>query len=131
MTLLRTLLDTHALLWFLEEDTRLSKISREVISSEDVLPLISLVSIWEMAIKLSSGKLILNFSIETLLKEIFPENKLVLLHIESSHVAQIVNLPLHHRDPFDRMLIAQAMVEDMPIISADGRFDAYAVTRIW
>jgi PIN domain nuclease of toxin-antitoxin system len=90
-----------------------------------------MASLWEMAIKVSIGKLKLAQPFEKLIFEHLELNGIELLDIQVTHIMQVMQLPFHHRDPFDRLLIAQAQVERMPILSADRAFDAYAIARMW
>jgi len=128
---MRLLLDTHSFLWFIAGSDKISVAARELIEDSANEPLLSIASLWEMAIKVSIGKLKLAHPFETLIPEQMKLNGIGTLNIRVEHVSQVVQLPFHHRDPFDRLLIAQALVEDMPIVGADGMFDAYTVTRMW
>jgi PIN domain nuclease of toxin-antitoxin system len=92
---------------------------------------VSVGSLWEIAIKVSIGRLALSAPFDTLLPQQLGMNGFELLNLEVAHAAALINLPFHHRDPFDRLLIAQAMVEKMPIVSMDSTFDAYQMTRLW
>jgi PIN domain nuclease of toxin-antitoxin system len=93
--------------------------------------LISKASLWEMAIKVSIGKLILADRFDELIPKQIVLNGFDLLNIEMRHVCVVANLPFHHRDPFDRLLIAQSMAEQFPIVSNDSKFDDYQVHRLW
>lgn len=128
---MRLLLDTHTFLWFLLNDPLLSIKSRDLI----VDPLndieISPASYWEIAIKISIGKYTLSEPLEDFVTREVAINQFHILPIEPKHVAPLTKLPLHHRDPFDRLIIAQAMVEQIPVISVDAAFDDYPVTRLW
>jgi PIN domain nuclease of toxin-antitoxin system len=128
---MRVLLDTHSLLWFALGDPKLSSIARREIENPSNEKLISPVSYWEVAIKISIGKYTLPQSYEEFIHKAVDRNGFAILHIEPRHAAAVANLPFHHRDPFDRLLIAQAIVEQIPILSGDPTFDQYAVTRIW
>lgn len=123
------LLDTHALLWFLGDDPKLPSGIKEKIEDADEV-VVSIISLWEIAIKLSINKLELQFEfreLPTFLEEV--DIKVLPLLVEDTSV--YLGLPLHHRDPFDRMLIAQAINHSLCIVSADIVFDAYAVQRLW
>ncbi len=128
---MRYLLDTHSLLWFLSGDAGLTERARRVIENADHDILVSIASLWEIAIKHSLGKLKLAQPFE----EIFPHqleiNTLSLLGVRLPHVVRVSSLPFHHRDPFDRLLIAQSLSEEIPILSGDDAFDDYGVERIW
>ena len=125
------LLDTHALIWFAENSPELSEAARAAVadSSEDVF--CSVASIWEMAIKLSLGKLKMSVRLEGPFERVLEDSGLRLLPVEYRHAARVALLPWHHRDPFDRLLVAQAMVEGMRLLSHDAQLDAYGVNRTW
>lgn len=128
---MKLLLDTHTLLWFIAGDQNLSANARSLIEDAEVEKFVSAASIWETAIKISIGKMNLFAPFDKLFPHQLDVNGFTLLPIEIKHTSQIVLLPFHHRDPFDRILIAQAIEEKMSLISIDAAFDAYAVTRIW
>jgi len=128
---MKLLLDTHAFLWFLEDDARLSASARTLIADGDNDIYLSIGSLWEMAIKISLGKLSISQPFESFIPEQLAINRIDLLHIAVEHAARLTALPFHHRDPFDRLLIAQALTADMPIVGADVAFDAYGVRRLW
>lgn len=128
---MRLLLDTHALLWFLLNDARLSGNARSLITAPANDVFVSPASYWEIAIKISLGKYTLEEDFAEFMESQIVENELTLLPITVKHAAVVATLPFHHRDPFDRLLIAQAMTEDVPLLSADPAFDLYDVTRIW
>lgn len=128
---MRLLLDTHAFLWFIMGDPRTSPTARSLIEDEDHEKVLSVASAWEIAIKLSIGKLALAEPFEMLIPREIDQGGLILLPITLPHTAIVSKLPHHHRDPFDRLLIAQAMAEGMSILSADSAFDAYPITRLW
>ncbi|MDJ0661469.1 MAG: type II toxin-antitoxin system VapC family toxin [Crocosphaera sp.] len=123
------LLDTHAFIWLSENDPNLPSNLREMINVADNVYL-SIVSLWEIAIKLNLGKLSLKRSYETIEQEL-KSSDILLLPISFIDTLQIYRLPLHHRDPFDRMLIAQAISKSLILISRDTQFDAYPIQRIW
>ncbi|HFC12954.1 MAG TPA: type II toxin-antitoxin system VapC family toxin [Anaerolineae bacterium] len=124
------ILDTHTLIWFIMNDVKLSNNAKKlVVSSEAVF--VSVATLWEIAIKMSIGKLSLDGDFDDLFPAQLLANELKVLPIHVDHLSQVSQLPLHHRDPFDRLIIAQGMVENMPIISRDAAFDAYPVKRIW
>ena len=125
------LLDTHTFLWFAAGDTSLSKRARVLIENKENRAFLSAASLWEIAIKVSLKKLELTEPFEKLIPEQLENNGIELLDICISHAATVATLPFHHRDPFDRLLIAQAKVEQIPIISVDKIFDTYKVERIW
>ncbi|HEV8540975.1 MAG TPA: type II toxin-antitoxin system VapC family toxin [Verrucomicrobiae bacterium] len=125
------LLDTHALLWFIDRDSKLSRRARQLLEHQDNSALVSIASIWEIAIKVGLGKLKLKLQLEGELENFLEENGFDLLAIDYSHAAGVSTLPRHHADPFDRLLIVQSLVETMPLVSHDTRLDIYGVNRIW
>jgi len=125
------LLDTHTFLWFVAGDSKLSQPARSVIEDVNNNRYVSMASLWEIAIKVSIGKLLLSEPVETLIPEQLAKNRIELLDISVEHTALIASMPFHHRDPFDRLLIAQSKVEQMTLVSVDAVFDAYGVTRLW
>ena len=127
---MRYLLDTHTLIWFLEGDNRLSVAANDIISNADTDIYVSIVSLWEMAIKISLGKLQLTQSLEQVIDKLGQQN-ITLFSVHPTHVLTVLNLPFEHRDPFDRLLIAQALVEDMKFISNEALFLRYGVDRVW
>lgn len=125
------LLDTHAFLWWVEGAPALGRRARAAVSNPDNEVFLSVASCWELAIKLSLGKLRLTQSLERFIPEQLTRNGFALLGIEFRHVARVADLPFHHRDPFDRVLVAQALVDELAIVSADGVFRKYGVTVVW
>ena len=125
------LLDTHTFLWFVEGSPRLSLYARSLIETPTNTRLVSVGSLWEMAIKCALGKLELKMSFLELVEQEVYGNGMRLLSIEPSHLDRLVELPFHHRDPFDRLLIAQGFAERIPLVSHDSAFDAYEVERLW
>lgn len=128
---MRLLLDTHSFLWFIGGDERLSLTAREFIEDVQNDVFLSVASLWEMAIKVSLGRLRFGPPFEVFISQQMSINHVGLLNITVSHAARVADLPFYHRDPFDRLLIAQALTEGMPIVSLDPAFDAYGVTRLW
>jgi len=127
----RLLLDTHSFLWFVGGDSSLSIAVRLLIEDADNVVLLSAASVWEIAIKVSLGKLHLEQPFDVLIPQQLLVNHIELLGITLQHTAMVARLPFHHRDPFDRLLIAQAIVEQIPVITRDPAFDAYPVQRLW
>jgi PIN domain nuclease of toxin-antitoxin system len=127
----RLLLDTHALLWFLLDDKQLSATAEARIDDPANDIEISPASYWEIAIKISIGKYHLPESLKIFFEREIAANAFRVLAIEPRHVVPLTSLPFHHRDPFDRLLIAQAIVESIPIISNDPALDDYPVMRLW
>jgi len=128
---MRFLLDTHTFIWVATQDKRLSQKATELILDNDNALFLSVASVWEMAIKASLGKLLLQQPLEQIINEQIQINGLKILHIESAHALGVASLPWHHRDPFDRLLICQSKLEDLPILGCDTAMDAYGVLRTW
>jgi len=128
---MKLLLDTHTFLWFIMGNPHLSATARTLIEDQANEKVLSVASLWEIAIKISIGKLALSGSFDTLIPQQLNLNGFELLGLEVRHAAALIALPFHHRDPFDRLLIAQSIVEQMQIVSHDSIFDAYQVTRLW
>lgn len=125
------LLDTHAYLWFIGADPRLSTTAAERISDPDERVLVSVVTAREIVIKLGTGKLVLDRPLDQLWPESIADNGFEVLNVTGEHVLALLPLPLHHHDPFDRLLIAQAVAEGHRIVTVDPAFEAYPVDRIW
>ena len=128
---MRVLLDTHALLWYTLADPKLSGTAQRLIHDSTNEILISPASYWEIAVKVSLGKLPLHRPYADFMDACLNQYKFVILPVEPRHTAALIAMPFHHKDPFDRLLIAQALVEGIPILSVDGVFDPYGVTRLW
>lgn len=128
---MRLLLDTHTFLWFTLNEPLLSPEALKLIADPNNEILISPMSYWEIAIKISIGKYALTEPVDQFFVREIAVNQFDILPIQPGHVAPLTNLPFHHRDPFDRLLIAQAIVEQIPVVSADAAFDAYPVQRLW
>ncbi len=127
----RVLLDTHAFLWFVFDDQRLSKSAQAVILDPKVEKILSIGSLWEIVIKTQLEKLRLGMSIEDFVEDHIVGRILTLLPIEPPQLLTYFELPLHHRDPFDRLLVAQALTLDLPIVTGDLKFKAYGVNIVW
>jgi len=127
----RILLDTHSLLWFYLGDGRLSTRARAAIEEPGNDKLVSPASYWELAIKVSLGKYVLSEPYDEFIQHAIFDNGFVILPIEPKHTAALLALPHHHKDPFDRLMVAQALVESMPFVSADPLLDPYPITRLW
>jgi PIN domain nuclease of toxin-antitoxin system len=121
---MRYLLDTHTFLWFIEDSPNLPKSTKTVIEAADSDVYLSIASLWEIAIKVGMGKLQIPQPFETFINGQLLHNRIYVLQVAIAHAAAVVQLPHHHRDPFDRMLIAQAQVENMTFISRDPVMDA-------
>ena len=114
---MRILVDTHTILWYAFGNTRMTTLARGLIDDQANLKFLSIATPWEVGIKVSSGKLTVTKPVDVFFSD--------------AHVALVSTLPFHHRDPFDRLLIAQSLVGGISIVSADAQLDAYGVTRLW
>jgi PIN domain nuclease of toxin-antitoxin system len=123
----RLLVDTHALLWWLADDPSLSPAARDAIADPNNEPLVSAASVWEIAIKRSLGKL----AAPDDLPDTIADEGFAWLPISARHAWTVRDLPMHHADPFDRVLVAQAVVEGVPIVTTDARFAEYGVDVRW
>ncbi|NOT48301.1 MAG: type II toxin-antitoxin system VapC family toxin [Acidobacteria bacterium] len=126
---MRILIDTHILIWHLEDDKRLTAQHGNIIEDSNNRVFVSVASLWEIAIKTSRGKLSLSRPIEDIFSEIERSTSSILL-IKANHSLHVSKLIFHHNDPFDRMIIAQALVEGLPVMSTDKNFAAYGVTLL-
>jgi PIN domain nuclease of toxin-antitoxin system len=127
---MRLLLDTHTFLWFIDDNPRLSSNAKSLLESDNDF-LLSTASLWEIAIKLSLGKLSLPEPFEAFVFYHLSLNTIDVLQIDTAHLGVVATLPFRHRDPFDRLLVAKTMVERIPLVSADEEFDAYSIERLW
>ena len=125
------LLDTHTLLWFALGDQHLSRTAEALIRDPANTVFVSPASYWEIAIKMSTGKYALHVPHGTFFVSAIANNGFRVLHIEPRHTERIITLPKPHNDPFDRLLIAQALADGMSLVSVDVAFDPYGVTRLW
>jgi len=127
------LLDTHSMYWYIEDDPQLSGRARTLIQDASNEILVSPASYWEIAIKISIGKWRLNRPYEEFIDIGLNQYGFQVLPILPTHTARLIGLPFPqgHRDPFDRLLVAQVLVEQIPIVSAGSPLDAYGVTRLW
>jgi PIN domain nuclease of toxin-antitoxin system len=125
------LIDTHALLWSVEEPAKVSATAMAAIQPlvNDVL--LSAATIWELSIKVGQGKLALSLPYPQWMYKAIADLKLTILPVTVEYADRQSTLPPHHKDPFDRLIIAQALVEGIPIVSVDAAFDSYGVARIW
>ena len=128
---MKLLIDTHTLLWFIVGSASLSAYARSLIEDAANEKFVSIVSIWETAIKVSIGKMSLSAPFDILFPHQLQINGFDLLSVKIEHTSVLTALPFHHRDPFDRLLIAQAIEEKMTLVSVDAVFDDYGVTRLW
>ena len=125
------LLDTHTFLWFINNDVSLSATAKTLIEEPTNDSCLSVASVWEIAIKFSLAKLEIPTPFTDFVTSQLAENNFGLLPIEPAHIGIVATLPFHHRDPFDRLIIAQAQHEGLPIIGKDESFDAYGIARYW
>jgi PIN domain nuclease of toxin-antitoxin system len=123
------LLDTHTLIWFLENDAQLPASTRNLIEETPTI-FISIASLWEIAIKANIGKLTLSFAFTDIATQL-SNLSITQLPITFNDLETYLSLPLHHRDPFDRILIAQAMNHSLTLIRNDSQMDAYSIQRLW
>ena len=128
---MRLLLETHALLWFYLGDPQLSGAANATIVDPANEKWVSPASYWEIAIKISTGKYVLAEPYEDFCRNAIDANGFQVLHILARHTALLTTMTYHHRDPFDRLLVAQALAEGMSVVSADTILDAYGVGRVW
>jgi PIN domain nuclease of toxin-antitoxin system len=128
---MKVLLDTHAFLWLITDDNRLSENARQTFMNTENSLFFSAASLWEICIKKSLGKIFLKDGWFRTIQAEMEINTIQWLPIEMTHCAEVTDLPFHHRDPFDRMLIAQAIVEEMKLLSRDNRLSDYAIELIW
>lgn len=128
---MRILLDTHSFIWFNTDDPKLSSKAKSLIEDPGNQKLLSVAVGFEIAIKASLGKLTLTEPIDFFLERPLRKNDWSLLAVEVAHLAILSKLEFHHRDPFDRLLVAQSFIEDVPLVSTDKALDAYEVNRLW
>lgn len=124
---MKLLLDTHIFIWWADQPERLSPAALSALEDEANELLLSVASIWEMQIKIQLGKLKLSLPLKELLKNQQETNDLTFLPVTLTHVLALEALPSHHKDPFDRLLIAQSLEEELTIVTADSQFPAYSV----
>jgi PIN domain nuclease of toxin-antitoxin system len=128
---MQLLLDTHTFLWWVADAPELSARARGAVGAPDNECFLSAASCWEMAIKASNGKLELDGTVERFVPHHLSVNGFRELPVEIRHAARVSRLPFHHHDPFDRLLVSQALEEDLSIVSADPIFRRYGLKRIW
>ena|SRR5437660_3726180 len=128
---MKILLDTHAFLWAITEDAQLSVRAREIFTARTSELFLSVASIWEILIKVQLKKLPLTKPVVPFLREQLANNNIHVLPIVLDHVARLEDLPVHHRDPFDRILVAQSLEEGWPLLSADPLLARYPAELIW
>ena len=128
---MKVLIDTHVFIWWTGDIKKLSSRVHDLLIDPNTEVVLSVVSIWEMQIKSSLGKIQFKMPLPELVNDEISRNKIELLPLSLSHIYALSALAQHHRDPFDRILIAQSMEADLQIISIDQKFDAYGVQRFW
>ena len=128
---MRLLLDTHTFIWWFSDSKRLSSNSYESIADPENDLVLSLISIWEIQIKSQLAKLTLNAPLPEVIDRQRQINKLQLLSLELNHIYTLNQLAHHHRDPFDRLLIAQSIAEQLVLVSKDAVLDRYNIQRVW
>jgi PIN domain nuclease of toxin-antitoxin system len=128
---MKLLLDTHAFIWMFDEPEKLSPKASALLADGDNDLILSVASVWEMQIKMQAGKLKLAIPLRQLVREQVQTNELQLLPVVLKHVLTLDSLPTHHKDPFDRLLIAQANVEGVFLVSGDPVFSSYPVKLLW
>jgi PIN domain nuclease of toxin-antitoxin system len=128
---MKLLLDSHAVLWYVDQDHLLSRAAHAAITDPTNDLCISAATIWEVAIKVGSGKLALSFAFRPWIEKAIVDLRATVLPITIEYADKQASLPKYHGDPFDRLLVAQAFVEQMPIVSADVILDQYGVSRLW
>jgi PIN domain nuclease of toxin-antitoxin system len=126
---MRVLIDTNVFLWGIQDEDRLSRRVQALLPKSDVW--ISVASLWEIITKVKVGKLILPVPVGDYLSEKLKMNGVMVLPITFAHVRRLEELPLHHRDPFDRILIAQSLDENVPVVTSDPWFQRYTVEVVW
>ncbi|MDG2991652.1 type II toxin-antitoxin system VapC family toxin [Candidatus Synechococcus calcipolaris G9] len=128
---MKLLLDTHTFLWFIAGNLDLSDLARNLIEDQVNQRFLSVASLWEMSIKASIGKLEIEMAFTELVKREVYGNAIELLKIQPEHLDELAKLPFHHKDPFDRLIIAQSLTENISIITKDNAFWSYPVTALW
>jgi PIN domain nuclease of toxin-antitoxin system len=127
----RVLLDTHSLIWAVDDPSRLPATALAVIVDPANDRVLSAASIWELSIKVGQGKITLSLPYRQWMNKAIADLKLMILPITVDYADRQSTLPVHHNDPFDRLIIAQALVDGIAVVSSDVAFDPYGVTRIW
>jgi len=128
---MKLLLDTHTFLWLVEGSASLSAAAQTAIADPNNDVYLSAASVWEMAIKIGNRKLTLNDPIDKFVAKWTAAYRLDPLPVQFDHAQRVANLPPHHKDPFDRLLIVQAMVEGMAVVTSDAKFAPYGVPLVW
>ena len=128
---MRILVDTHTFIWAVSDPKRLSHKAKVLLEDPDNDAVLSVASIWEMAIKTSLGRLTIASSLADLLRDQISHRQFSVLSISAEHAIGVVSLPMYHTDPFDRLLVSQCKIEQIPLVSRDSELDAYGIERAW
>jgi len=128
---MKILIDTCSFLWFIEDNPSLSPLALNLIEDANNEVLLSIVSVWEIAIKVSIGKLSITQPFDKFVENQIKINNIELLNISFEEACFVANLPFYHKDPFDRLIISQSIIGMLPIVSSDLIFDSYSVNRLW
>lgn len=128
---MRVLLDTHTLIWAVDDPGRLTPAAVVALQDPANQLMVSAATVWEVAIKTGTGKLSLSGPYRQWMTKALTDLGAALVPVDVEYADRQAGLPFHHRDPFDRLLVAQALVENVPLVSGDAQFDPYGVTRIW
>ncbi|HYO88429.1 MAG TPA: type II toxin-antitoxin system VapC family toxin [Candidatus Limnocylindrales bacterium] len=128
---MQCLLDTHASLWFVTGSPQLNATTKSLLEHESTEAILSIASVWELAIKHSLGRLNLSGEFGAVMSQLLRDSEVSLLPITEAHCQIVAELPFHHRDPFDRMIAAQALADRLPLVSADKTHSQYGVERLW
>jgi PIN domain nuclease of toxin-antitoxin system len=124
---LKFLLDTHILIWLLDGNPKIGEVRLELIQDPQNIPVVSIASLWEMSVKMSVGKLTPAYDFQDLVQNVLEKKGFQVLAISPAHLNVCKSLPLHHRDPFDRLMISQAIAEDLSVMTEDELFKNYSV----
>ncbi|ABA20391.1 PilT protein-like protein [Trichormus variabilis ATCC 29413] len=128
---MRLMLDTHTFLWFIEGILSLSDTAKNLIEDQRNQRFLSIASLWEISIKVSIGKLELDMTFTELVRQQVYGNAIELLEIQPEHLDELAKLPFYHKDPFDRLMISQSLVESITIVTKDSVFESYPVQILW
>lgn len=128
---MRVLLDTHVFLWAIADDPRLSDPAQRLFTNSRTELMLSVVSVWEILVKVQLGKLAIPSLAKPFLDQEITKNDITILPLMLAHTFALEKLPMHHRDPFDRLLVAQSLHEDIPLVSGDQQVKAYPIKIIW
>jgi PIN domain nuclease of toxin-antitoxin system len=128
---MKVLLDTRSFLWFIEGSSKLSTVARSHIENPDNERFLSVASLWEIAIKAGMGRISIAMTMDELIQHEVLGNAITILAIGGRHLEILRQLPFHHRDPFDRLIIAQSLSEGLSIVGNDADFGSYSVSLMW